>query len=97
MKHRVQDDVTGTPGTPLPLDALAFGAAAAAVSAIAMLALGILGGLGLYIGAVEMMQRWHLLFSPTPVGTIAGMAEAALVSFVVAWLLGSLYNAFAQR
>ncbi|MEX2017189.1 MAG: hypothetical protein WD876_01840 [Candidatus Pacearchaeota archaeon] len=34
----------------------------AIVAAFLMLLLGILGNLGVYIGAVEMMMQWHIFF-----------------------------------
>ncbi|NPE28041.1 hypothetical protein HNV12_08710 [Methanococcoides sp. SA1] len=60
-----------------------------------MLLLGILGNLGIYTGSVEMMQQWHAFFSLTPAGIIAGMIEAAIISFIFAYLFGIFYNKFA--
>ncbi|MCD4808200.1 MAG: hypothetical protein K8R13_11685 [Methanococcoides sp.] len=77
------------------LKPLALSLAAAIVSAIVMLLLGILGNLGMYIGAFEMMQQWHMFFSLTPIGIIAGMIESAIVSFIFAYLFGIFYNKFA--
>jgi len=74
------------------LKPLAFGYAAAIVAAIVMLILGVLGNLGIYLGAVQMMEQWHMFFSLTPVGIIAGIIEAAISSFVFAYLLGVFYN-----
>ena len=45
------------------LDPRALGVSSAVVSAAMMLLLGILGNLGLYGGAVEMMMKWHMIFS----------------------------------
>jgi hypothetical protein len=45
-----------------------------------------------YIGAVEMMMRWHLFFSLSIVGIIGGMLEAAVVSFIILFALGAVYN-----
>ncbi|MBP2030811.1 ABC-type antimicrobial peptide transport system permease subunit [Methanohalophilus levihalophilus] len=77
------------------LKSLAFSLAAAIVAAIVMLLLGILGNFGIYTGAFEMMQQWHMFFSLTPTGIIAGMIEAAIISFIFAYLFGVLYNKFA--
>lgn len=74
------------------LNALAFGVAAAIVAALSMLLLGILGNIGIYTGAVEMMSQWHMFFSLTPVGIIAGMAEAAIISFVFLYIFAWVYN-----
>jgi len=74
------------------LKPLALGYSAAIVAAIAMFILGILGNLGIYSSAVQMMEQWHMFFSLAPVGIIAGMIEAAIISFMSAYLLGILYN-----
>ena len=74
------------------LNILALGYAGAIISAACMLLLGILGNLGLYIGAVEMMQQWHMFFSLSVVGIVAGMIEAAIITFIVLYLFGLVYN-----
>lgn len=74
------------------LNVFAFGAAAAIVAAIGMLILGILGNLGIYSGAVSMMSQWHMFFSLTPLGILAGMVEAAVITFVFIYLFGLIYN-----
>jgi len=76
------------------LDALALACAVAIVSAAVMLLLGILGNIGIYTGAVEMMQQWHMFFSLSIAGIIAGMVEAALIGFVLGYTLVWLYNRF---
>ncbi len=76
------------------LDAKALGYAAAILSAICMLLLGILGNLGIYTSAVEMMQKWHLFFSLSIVGIIAGIIEAAIAGFIFGYLFAWLYNKF---
>lgn len=86
----------GTTTDTVHLDPLAFGGAAAAVSAAVMLLFGIFGNIGVYEGAVEMMQQWHLFFEPTLVGTITGMVEAAVISFVLVYALAVVYNVFAR-
>ncbi|WP_435158481.1 hypothetical protein [Haladaptatus sp. DFWS20] len=80
----------------MKLDALAFASAAAIVSAVVMLLLGIFGAVGVYEGAVEMMEQWHLFFEPTIVGTVAGMIEAAIISFIFIYAFAWLYNALAR-
>jgi hypothetical protein len=74
------------------LNAAAFGYAGAIISAVIMLLLGILGNVGLYIGAVQQMERWHMFFSLSPVGIIAGMVEAAVMSFIFCYAFGLVYN-----
>ena len=78
------------------LDSVALAGAAAVVSAIAMLLLGVFGAVGVYEGAVEAMEQWHLFFEPTVVGTVAGMTEAAVISFVLVYAFAWLYNVFAR-
>lgn len=80
----------------LHLDTLALAGAAAVLSAVVMLLLGVFGAIGVYEGAVEMMQQWHLFFEPTVVGTVAGMVEAAVIGFVVMYTFAWLYNTFAR-
>jgi hypothetical protein len=74
------------------LNSLALGYAGAIVSGIGMLALSILGKLGIYTGAVEMMQQWHMFFSLSIGGIIGGVIEAAAISFIFLYLFGLIYN-----
>ncbi len=74
---------------------LALAGAAAIVAAIVMLLLGILGNIGVYTSAVEMMQQWHVFFSLSIGGIIAGMFEAVVITFVFVYLFGFIYNKFA--
>ena len=78
------------------LNAIALGASGAVVAAAVMLLLGVFGAVGVYEGAVAMMEQWHLFFEPTVVGTVAGMVEAAVISFVLVYAFAWLYNAFAR-
>jgi ADP-ribosylglycohydrolase len=87
---------TGRVSETTHLNPLALGAAAAVVSAAVMLLLGVFGAIGVYEGAVAMMEQWHLFFEPTVIGTLAGMVEAAVVSFVFVYAFAWLYNAFAR-
>lgn len=79
-----------------PLDVVAFATAAAVLSALIMLVLGIFGAVGVYEGAVSMMEEWHLFFRPTVGGTVAGMLEAAIVAWVVAYAFAWTYNTLAR-
>jgi len=74
---------------------LAMGGAGAIVAAVVMLLLGILGNNGVYTGAVQMMQQWHMFFSLSIGGIIAGMFEAGVITFVFAYLFGFIYNKLA--
>jgi hypothetical protein len=74
------------------LNSLAFSVSAAIVSALSMFILGILGNIGLYKGAVEMMTQWHMFFSLTPFGILTGIIEGAVISFVFFYIFGWIYN-----
>ena len=76
------------------LHSLSLGASAAIVAGLSMLILGILGNLGVYQGAVEMMSQWHMFFSLTPFGILTGIIEAAVISFVFFYIFGWVYNIF---
>ena len=78
--------------TGTKLNELAFGYAAAIISSISMLLLGILGNMGIYIGAVDMMQNWHMFFSLSIGGIITGIIEAAVIGFVFAYAFAWIYN-----
>jgi hypothetical protein len=71
---------------------MAMGYSAALVGAISMLVLGIFGNLGMYTGAVSMMQQWHMFFTLSVIGIIGGMIEAAIISYVIVYLFAVFYN-----
>ncbi len=77
------------------LNELAFGYSAAIIAAAGMLLLGILGNLGIYLGAVEMMGQWHMYFSLSVLGVATGMIEAAIISFIFGYAFGWAYNRLA--
>ncbi len=77
------------------LNPLALGGAAAILAAIIMLLLGILGRSGVYTGAVDMMAQWHVFFSLSIGGIIAGMVEGAVATFAFVYFFGLIYNKFA--
>jgi len=76
---------------------LAAALTAAIVSALIMLALGIFGNIGIYEGAVEAMQKWHMFFDLSVVGIIGGMIEAAIVAFLIIIISIWIYNALAGK
>lgn len=78
------------------LHANAFGLSAAILSGICMLALSLLGLAGLYTGAVEMMQQWHMWYSLTPLGVVLGIVEVGVLSYIGGWLFATIYNKFAK-
>ncbi len=78
------------------LNSLALGYTGAALSALGMLIMGIVGNLGFYQEAIIDMQNWHLTFSLSPAGILAGMIEAAIFSFIILYVFGLVYNKFAS-
>jgi len=75
-------------------NALALGYGIAILSAIYMLALGILANLGIYAGAAQAMQQWHMFFDLSIFGIITGMIEAAVHGFIAGYLIAFFYNKF---
>ena len=80
----------------MKINALALGYTGAILGALWMLILSILNALGVNQGAVEQMQNWHMLYTPDVVGTITGMIEAAIFSFVALYIFGLIYNRFVK-
>lgn len=74
------------------LNPSALGISGAVVSAAVMLLLGILGNLGIYMGAVEMMEKWHMFFSLSLLGIIGGIIEAVILTFVLLYVFAWIYN-----
>ncbi len=79
------------------LNSLALGYAGAIVSAACMLLLGILGNLGFYTGAASMIGGWHMFSSLSLGGIIAGIIEAAIISFIILYAFALVYNWFVTR
>lgn len=71
-----------------------LGYAGAILSAVIMLLLGILGNLGLYTSGVQAMRQWHVFFSLSIGGIIAGIVEGAIAGFVIVYAFGWIYNKF---
>lgn len=76
------------------LNELALGYSLAIVSAASMILLWIGGKIGVYTGAFEQMQNWHIFFNLSFVGLIAGTIEAAIWSFIFGWLIAWVYNKY---
>ena len=74
------------------LNALALGYAGAITPAFGMFLLGIAGNIGIYEGAVKMMEEWHMFFSLSIGGIIAGMFEAGIIGFIFTYVFGWVYN-----
>lgn len=73
---------------------LALPLAAAVLSAACMIALG---NLGIYEGAVEMMEQWHLFFDLSLAGILVGALEGAAAGLALAGALAWLYNVFESK
>ena len=74
------------------LNEKALGYSAAIISGAIMLLLGISGKIGVYTGAVEQMMKMHMFFSLSVAGIITGIIEAAVISFVIGYAFGAVYN-----
>lgn len=59
---------------------------------LGMLLLSIANALGIYEGAVNMMQQWHMFYTPTIVGTITGIIEAAIITYVSILIVVGIYS-----
>lgn len=83
-------EISGSEQESPRLDPLPFAAAAATGATVIMLLLGVFGAIGVYKGGVEMMGEWHLFFTPTLVGTIAGILEAVIITGVFTYVFAVL-------
>ena len=72
----------------------ALGYSGAVLGALCMLILGLFGNLGLYMGAVKLMQQSHMFFTLSAGGIILCMIEAAIISFLLMYMLAWIYNKF---
>lgn len=79
------------------LNPLALGYAGAITSAIIMLFMGSIANLGFYTDAAMMMSEWHMFFSLTAGGIVSGMIEAAIISFIILYIFGVIYNMFVTK
>lgn len=74
------------------LNSTAFGLSAAIVAAIVMAVIGILSRLGIYTEAAQMMSSWHIFYTMTFGGILAGMAEAAVITFLLVYSFAAIHN-----
>jgi hypothetical protein len=79
------------------LHAHALASSGAIVAAASMLLLGIGANIGVYDGAAAMMQQWHLFFSPSFGGIIAGMIEAVIITYIFLYAFAWVYNRQLER
>lgn len=78
-------------------DANKLALAGAITAALCMMLLSILNGLGLYQGATKQMMSWHMYYSPTVGGTVSGMVEAAVITYVVLFVFAWVYNTLGAK
>lgn len=76
------------------LNEKSLGYSLAIISAIGMLLTWIVGKIGWYQGWVNNMLEMHIFFSLSIGGLIAGIIEAAILSFIAGWLIAYFYNKF---
>jgi len=76
----------------MKLDALKLGYAGAIWAALAMFVLSLLASVGIYSEMAIQMSKWHMFYSVTVIGTITGMIEAAIVTFIALYVFGWIYN-----
>lgn len=79
------------------LHAHALASAGAIISAVCMLLLGIGANIGVYVSAAEQMAKWHMFFSFSLGGIIAGMVEAAIISYIFLYAFAWVYNKMLER
>ena len=76
------------------INAVNMGFSAAIIAAGGMLLLSLGNAIGVYTGATVQMAKWHMFYSPDVLGTITGMIEGAIISFIFVYLLILVYNLF---
>ncbi|KKW44681.1 MAG: hypothetical protein UY95_C0021G0004 [Parcubacteria group bacterium GW2011_GWA2_56_7] len=81
----------------MKLDAHKFALASALTSALFMILLSLGGGVGMYRNAMTQMQSMHMWYAPTFGGTITGLIEAAVVTYIFVWVAVSIYNALVVK
>lgn len=74
------------------MNVMALGFSLAIFGAISMLVLSLLGTLGLFESAVEIMEAYHIGFSLSLGGIIMGIVEAAIFCFISGVFIAFIYN-----
>ncbi|PIP61005.1 hypothetical protein COX00_00125 [Candidatus Uhrbacteria bacterium CG22_combo_CG10-13_8_21_14_all_47_17] len=74
-----------------------LGLAGALTAAFFMLVLSLLNSVGLYQGATQQMRAWHMWYTPNFGGTITGMIEAAVITYIVLFVFTSVYNLLEKK
>jgi hypothetical protein len=76
------------------VDSYALAYALAVLFAGWTLIVSLLGKMGFGLGMIEMMQKYHPLFSLSFGGIIIGLAGSALCGLLAGFVAGWLYNKF---
>jgi len=75
---------------------MGLGLSFAIYSGLCMLILSLLGIAGYAESAIKVMESFHIWFSISFVGIIAGILEAGIFGFVSGIIIAFLYNKFVK-
>ena len=81
----------------MKLDAHKLASASALTSALFMVLLSLGSGLGMYRTMATQMQSYHMWYTPTFGGTLTGLIEAAILTYIFVWIAASIYNAMVEK
>lgn len=81
----------------MKLDAHKLALASALTSALFMVLLSLGSGMGLYSNMASQMQSWHMWYMPTFGGTLTGLIEAAILTYIFVWIAASIYNRLVEK
>jgi len=93
-KNNVQKGAIKLPSLKARCNSSALAFTLAILSAAGMLLMSLLGKMGIGLGAVETMQKFHFFYTLSWLGILGGMMEAALWGLIIGYLGGWLYNKF---
>jgi len=81
----------------MKLDANKLALASALTSALFMVLLSLGSGMGLYQSMATQMQSYHMWYTPSFGGTLTGLIEAAIITYVFVWIAVSIYNKMVEK
>ena len=76
------------------LDERAFAYTLAVISAGFVVLITVFSYLGLYLGAVASMIRWHMFYTLDPLGIVLGIAESSIWGLFTGYAIAWVYNKF---
>ncbi|MCF6276730.1 MAG: hypothetical protein L3J07_02660 [Candidatus Magasanikbacteria bacterium] len=76
----------------MKLDANKFALAGAIFAGLTMIALTIANSFGFYQSVAMQMQGMHMFYRPSFLGTITGVIEAGIITFISIYLFVWIYN-----